>query len=77
MPEEYEGFMIIGLILILLGFLFIMLPFVSRILPSLGKVPSILWWTYRSDNFYFATSPILIVISIISLLVFIFSRYLR
>jgi hypothetical protein len=77
MPEEYEGFMIIGLILIFLGFLFIMLPFISRILPSLGKIPSILWWTYRSDNFYFATSPILIIISIASLLIFIFSRYLR
>jgi len=77
MPEEYEGFTIIGLILIFLGFLFIMLPFISRILPSLGKIPSILWWTYRSDNFYFATSPILIIISIASLLIFIFSRYLR
>jgi len=77
MPENYEGFVIIGLILILLGFILIMFPFISRLIPSLGRVPSIIWWTYRSDGFHFATSPILIIISILSLLFFIFSRYFR
>ena len=77
MSEEFEGFTILGLILILLGFILVMLPFIAKLLPSLGKVPSIIWWTYRSDNFYFATSPILIIISIVSLLFFIFGRHFR
>ncbi len=77
MPEEYGAFTVLGLLLILLGFLLIMIPVVSRSFPSLEKIPPIIWWTYRSDNFYFATSPILIIISIVSLLLFVLSRYLR
>ena len=77
MPEEYGAFTLLGLLLILLGFLLIMMPFVSRFFPSLEKIPPIIWWTYRSDHFYFATSPILIIISIVSLMLFILGRYLR
>ncbi|MBS7626390.1 hypothetical protein KEJ51_05040 [Candidatus Bathyarchaeota archaeon] len=77
MPENYEGFIIIGLILIVLGFVLIMFPFVSRLIPTIGKLPPIIWWTYRTDNFYFATSPILIIISVVSILLFILQRFLR
>ncbi|MGQ9543250.1 MAG: hypothetical protein ACUVTM_04060 [Candidatus Bathyarchaeia archaeon] len=74
--EGYEGFIIIGLILILVGFILIMFPFISKLVPTV-KIPSIIWWTYRTDNFYFATSPILIIISVISLLLFILQRSFR
>ena len=77
MPEEYEVSTVLGLLLILLGFILIMIPFVSRFFPSLEKIPPIIWWTYRSDHFYFATSPILIIISIVSLIFFVLGRYLR
>jgi hypothetical protein len=77
MPEDFSVFTILGLVLILLGFLRVMFPFIARQIPSLGKLPPIIWWTYRTDNFYFATSPILIIISIVSLLLFILGRYFR
>jgi hypothetical protein len=77
MPKKYEGFTILGLILIVLGLIMIVLPFISKLFPSFERIPSIIWWTYRSDNFYFATSPILIIVSVASLLLFIFGRYLR
>jgi len=77
MPEEYGTFTVLGLLFILLGVLLIMIPFFSRSFPSFEKIPPIIWWTYRSDNFYFATSPILIIISIVSLLLLVLSKYLR
>jgi hypothetical protein len=77
MAEEYEGLTVIGLLLMLLGFLLIVIPFISRFLPSYEKIPPLIWWTYRSDHFYFATSPILIIISIVSLMLFILGRSLR
>jgi len=77
MPEDFSIFTILGLVLILLGFLLVMFPFIARQIPSLGKLPPIIWWTYRTDNFYFATSPILIIVSIVSLLLFVLGRYFR
>ena len=77
MSEDFSAFTILGLVLILLGFLLVMFPFIARQIPSLGKLPPIIWWTYRTDNFYFATSPILIIISIASLLLFVLGRYFR
>ena len=77
MPEDFSAFTMLGLVLILLGFLLVMFPFIARQIPSLGKLPPIIWWTYRTDNFYFATSPILIIVSIVSLLLFVLGRYFR
>jgi len=77
MSEDYGVFTILGLILIVLGFFLVMFPFIARQIPSIGKLPPIIWWTYRTDNFYFATSPILIIISIVFFLLFILGRYFR
>ncbi|MEM2942896.1 MAG: hypothetical protein QXT81_05695 [Candidatus Bathyarchaeia archaeon] len=77
MQEDLHIFTVLGLILIAIGFILVMLPFIARQLPALGKLPPIVWWTYRTDNFYFATSPILIIISIISILIFFLGRYFR
>jgi len=77
MLKGYHEVTLIGLILVILGFILILLPFLSKFLPSIERIPSIIWWSYKRDNFYFATSPILIIISTISLILFIFSRYIR
>jgi hypothetical protein len=43
-------------------------------LPSLESVPWILLYVYRRDGFVFVTSPILIIISVLSLLWWILTR---
>ncbi len=73
----YRAFTWMGLILIVLGFFLILIPYVARYLPSVEKIPPIILYVYRRDGFYFATSPLLIVISLISILAFLFGRYLR
>ncbi|MEM3088409.1 MAG: hypothetical protein QXP20_04780 [Candidatus Bathyarchaeia archaeon] len=75
--EWYYPFTWIGLIMIVLGILFILIPFIVKYAPAIEKLPPILVYVYRHNNFYFATSPILIIVSILSILAFLFSRYLR
>jgi hypothetical protein len=66
--EEYRPFTAIGWMLILLGVLFVALPYISRLVPSVEKLPWYIVYVYRSDGFYFATSPLLIFLSLLSLL---------
>jgi hypothetical protein len=73
----YRSFTWAGTVLIILGILLVLLPYLLRYVPSLEKFPPLVLYVYRRDGFYFATSPILIIISIISILTFIFSRYLK
>ena len=61
---------LIGLVLVVAGLILIFLPLISQYLPSLEKIPWILLWTYKTENFVFITSPILIIITIISLVLF-------
>jgi hypothetical protein len=58
-----------GWVLILLGLLFVALPYVAKVLPVVDKIPWWIIWVYRSDGFTFATSPILILISILSVVI--------
>jgi len=60
-------FTIVGVVLILLGVVFVALPHISRVI-DVSRVPWLILYVYRSDGFTFATSPILIIISAISLL---------
>lgn len=53
---------------LVLGALLFLMPFILERLPSLDKVPWIILYVYRRDGFVFVTSPILIIISVISLL---------
>jgi len=46
----------------------------DSIIPSLEKVPWIILWVYRRDGFFFATSPLLIIISAVSLLLSLYGR---
>jgi uncharacterized membrane protein len=65
---------ILGIVLMVLGVLLFIAPMILERMPSLESVPWILLYVYRSDGFVFVTSPILIIISIISLLLWITTR---
>ena len=69
-----KPFTILGLLLILTGIILVALPLLSQYLPNLENLPWILIWVYRSDGFIFVTSPILIIITIVSLLVQLLGR---
>jgi len=51
--------------MIFLGVLFVAIPYLIRYAPEIEKLPPILLYVYRRDGFYFATSPILIIVSIV------------
>lgn len=70
----YRPFTTTGLILISLGLLFVLIPILARYLPSIENVPWYIIWVYKRDGFYFATSPLLVVISIISIVVSLLSH---
>ena len=74
LPEAYQLLTLSGIILILLGIMFVLLPILIRHLPSIEKLPPILIYVYRSDNFYFVTSPLLILISVIFFILFLIKR---
>jgi len=57
----------IRIILILLGTAFVLIPILEQSI-NLGDVPSWLIYVYESENFYFATSPILILASALILI---------
>jgi len=59
-------FTIVGILFIVLGIIFVALPYLGRYL-DLERIPWIILWVYRTDGFTFATSPILIIISLVSL----------
>jgi len=66
--DEYRPFAAMGWILILLGVLLVALPYLARLVPSIERLPWYIVYVYRSDGFMFATSPLLILLSVISLL---------
>lgn len=57
--------------MLILGAIFLILPAVLERLPSLERIPWIILYVYRSDGFVFVTSPILIIISVLSFLLYI------
>lgn len=74
MEPSYRPFTLLGLVLIVSGVILVALPLLARHLPSLERLPWILVWIYRRDGFYFITSPLLIIVSILSLVLHLFSR---
>lgn len=68
MEPYYRPFTTLGLLLIVSGLILVLLPVLARHLPSLDRLPWIIVWVYRKNSFYFATSPLLIIISLVSLL---------
>ena len=74
MEPNYQPFTTLGLILIVSGLLLVLLPFLARYLPNLDQVPWLLIWVYRRDGFYFVTSPLLIILSLLSLIAQLYGR---
>ena len=58
--------MSLGVFFVLLGLAFIVAPLIVKHLPSISleRIPWILLWVYRKDDFWLATSPILIIAGI-------------
>jgi len=73
-PEVLHSIQLLGVILIVLGVLILIVPLLLEKLPSLEKIPWIILYVYRTDGFIFATSPILIIVGIASLLLWLLSR---
>ena len=74
MEPSYPPFTALGFILIVSGLILVLLPFLARFLPSLDQVPWFIICVYRRDGFTFMTSPLLIVLSLLSLLVQLYGR---
>ena len=72
--EWFHSFTWLGVIMILLGVLFVLAPYLARYVPEIEKLPPLLIYVYRRNGFYFATSPILLAISILWLIVSLLSR---
>ena len=63
-----------GWVLISLGVIFVALPYITRIIPDIERIPWWILWVYRSNGFTFATSPLLIFISLLSVVLNILRR---
>ncbi len=68
MDTDMSHIQVLGLTLVLLGLLLFLVPFLLEWMPSLEKVPWIILYVYRSDGFTFATSPLLILLSLLTFL---------
>jgi len=68
MLKSYPPFTLLGLVFIIAGILLIVLPLIAQLIPSLEKLPWIIVWVYKTNNFVFVTSPLLIIIGIASII---------
>ena len=65
MLEWRSPFTVLGLFLIVIGAVLLAVPYILKHLPTLERleqVPWILLYVYRKDDFYFMTSPILLIL---------------
>jgi len=71
MPSVLESLSTVGWLLLAFGAILIALPLLAKYLPSAviaDRLPPLLLYVYRKDGFVFVTSPILVIISLISIL---------
>lgn len=69
LAEVFQASGLFGWLLIAIGIVLVILPIIAKLIPSvddLGRVPWIILFVYRRENFVFITSPILLIISVIS-----------
>jgi hypothetical protein len=57
----------LGILFVPIGIAFVLVPIAAKIIPQadLERIPWFLLYIYRKDNFVFATSPLLIIVSIV------------
>ena len=69
-------FIVAGMIFIVIGVALIIAPLIAKSIPA-AKLESIPWfilYVYHSESFFFATSPILIILTIMYLAITILKR---
>ena len=62
--DSYRPFTMIGLTFILVRLVLLLFPLIPRLVPILERLPPILIYVYESNDFYFVTSPLLIVVAL-------------
>jgi hypothetical protein len=72
--EDFMPLTVLGVLLIVVGAVLVALPLIAKYIPNVDDVPWLILWVYRSDGFVFATSPILIIVSIMSLIIHLATR---
>ncbi len=73
---NFSFYVIGGTTLILLGIAFLLIPILAgRGFLKGVNIPPILLYVYSRNGFHFATSPILIIISLVSILIFFLLRH--
>lgn len=65
---ELSFYQILGILFLMLGLLFFVAPILLKTIPSPENIPWYILFVYRREGFVFVTSPVLITISIIALL---------
>ena len=63
----------LGIALILVGVALVLIPIAERYI-DLVRMPPWLIYIYRTDGFYFVTSPLLLVLSVIALIAYLLLR---
>ena len=63
----------VGVLLIVIGATLALLPFLGKHL-ELGGLPRWVIYVYHSDGFYFVTSPILILLFVLSAVLYLLAR---
>ncbi|MER3601866.1 MAG: hypothetical protein C4339_04005 [Nitrososphaerota archaeon] len=75
---EAYALLVLGALLMLLGALLIATALLARAWPALvgflQRLPPYILWTYSSDGFTFATSPLLILLSVLALIIYLLRR---
>ena len=61
---DWRSLTSLGAIMVLLGLILILIPYLVRYAPEIENLPPVVLYLYRRNGFVFATSPILIAISI-------------
>jgi uncharacterized membrane protein HdeD (DUF308 family) len=79
MPEDAAAVLLaLGLLLLIAGALLILAYLAARawpaLLEALQRAPPLLLWSYRSDGFIFVTSPLLILLAAVVLLLYFLRR---
>ena len=74
MQMMIHSLQLLGILCMILGVLLFIAPILLEQLPSLRNLPWILLYIYRRDGFVFVTSPLLLIISVVSLLWWLLTR---
>jgi len=64
---DFKPVTLLGIFFVLIGIALVLIPLIAKYLPGVdfSKIPWFFLYVYRSDGFFFATSPLLIAIGII------------